>query len=104
MMMQNCDAFSVGFDESEINKTSELEILVRISSPSGLKLRHYRTLDLDSGTAENIARDLLTTLDEDGVDYKRKLLSAMTDGCNVMQGKHGGVKKILSDEIPEFFS
>lgn len=100
MMMQNCDAFSLGFDESEINKTSEL---VRISSPSGLKLRHYRTLDLYSGTAENIARDLLTTLDEDGVDYKQKLLSAMTDGCNVMQGKHGGVKKILSDEIPEFF-
>ena len=45
-MLRECYAFSVGFDESEINKTSELEIMVRIATTSGIDLRHYRTLDL----------------------------------------------------------
>ena len=102
-MMRGCDALSIGFDESEIDKISELEIMVRISSESGICLRHYRTLDLESGTAQGITDDLLSQMDGDGIDYKKKLLSAMTDGCNVMQGQHGGVKKMLSEKIPEFF-
>ena len=100
-MLRECYAFSAGFDESEINKTSELEIMVRIATTSGIDLRHYRTLDLYSATAENITNDLLSQFDEDGVDYKNKLVSAMTDGCSTMQGRIGGVKKLLSDRIPE---
>ena len=102
-MLQDCDGFSVGFDESEVNKTSELEIMVRISSSTGIVLRHYRTLDLYSATAVDIADDLLSQFDEDGIDYRNKVLSAMTDGCNTMQGRLGGVKKLLGDEIPEFW-
>ena len=100
-MLQKCDAYSLGFDESEVNKISELEMMVQISSPTGLVLRHYRTLDLEDGTAETITQTLLSQLDEDAIDYKKKLLSAMTDGCNVMQGRLGGVKVLLSKEIPE---
>ena len=100
-MLRECNAFSVGFDESEINKTSELEIMVRIATSSGIDLRHYRTLDLYSATAANIVNDLLSQFDEDGVDYKNKLICAMTDGCNTMQGHLGGVKKLLRDKITE---
>ena len=97
-LLQNCYAFSVGFDESEINKTSEMEIMVRIASNENkIELRHYRTLDLYSVTAENIVDDLLSLFDEDGIDYRSKLLSSSTDGCNTMEGRHKGVKKLMLD-------
>ena len=73
-ILQKCDAFSVGFDESEINKTSELEIIVKASDKEdGILLRHYRTLDLLSGTADSIVRSLLGLFDKDGIDYKTSL-------------------------------
>ena len=68
-MMKTCDSFSIGFDESEVNKISELEIMVRVSSERGICLRHYRTLDLESGTAQGITDELFSQMDEDGVDY-----------------------------------
>ena len=91
---KECDAFSTGFDESEVNKTSEHEILVKLSHPvSGIKLRHYRTIDLYSGTAETIVDTILSSFDEDGINYRMKLVAPMTDGCATMQGKRSGVKK-----------
>ena len=101
-LLRECDSFCAGFDETEINKTSEMEILVKLSHPvSGIELRHYRTLDLYAGTAENIVNALLGTFDDDGIDYKNKLIAPMTDGCNTMQGKLSGVKKRLGEKIPQ---
>ena len=103
-ILQKCDAFSVGFDESEINKTSELEIIVKASDKEdGILLRHYRTLDLFSGTADSIVRSLLGLFDKDGIDYKNKLVVVMTDGCNTMQGHRSGVKKRLTDIVPQCY-
>ena len=102
LMMRTCDAFSIGFDESEINKTSEMEIMANIAVPGQcVQLRHYRTLDLDSGTTASIVASLLGQFAEDGIDYKKKLISTMTDGCNTMQGHIGGVKKLLSEQVPQ---
>ena len=103
-LLQNCYAFSVGFDESEINKTSEMEIMVRIATEYKIDLRLYRTLDLFSATAQNIVDDLLSHFDEDGIDYKNRLLSSMTDGCNTMEGHLKGVKKLMMDKIPELIN
>ena len=51
-LLRECDGFSVGFDESEVKKTSELEILVKVATKEGsVQPRHYRTLDLYAGTA-----------------------------------------------------
>ena len=58
-LLKECDAFSTGFDESEVNKTSEHEILVKLSHPvSGIELRHYRMIDL-----EETLRGKETTMD-----------------------------------------
>lgn len=73
-MMQDCDGFSISFDESEINKKSELEIIANIAIGQGVHRRHYRTLDLYSGTAPTIVEALLAQFDDDGIDYKKKLL------------------------------
>ena len=57
-----------------------MEILVKLAHPdTGIELRHYRTLDLYAGTAENIVDALLGTFDEDGIDYKNKLIAPMTE-------------------------
>ena len=102
-LLKSCDGFSIGFDESEVNKTSELEILVQLSkSGNGVQLRHYRTIDLESGKAEVIVRTLLQQFDEDGVDYRSKMITSMTDGCNTMEGRLGGVKVKLQNEIKQF--
>ena len=101
-LLQTCVGFSIGFDESEVNKTSELEILVKLSNKSGVHMRHYKTIDLESGKAEVIVRTLLDQFDEDCIDYKQKLISSMTDGCNTMQGRISGVKVQLKKEIHQF--
>ena len=101
-LLQDCDAFSAGIDESEVNKVTECEVLVKISNKDGgIQLRHYRTLDLAATDAETIVNTLLEQFEDDGVDYKRKLISVMTDGCSVMEGKHSGVKKRLSEKISQ---
>ena len=42
-LLQTCDAFSIGFDESEVNKICELEILVKLTDRvGGIQLRRYR--------------------------------------------------------------
>ena len=102
-LLRNCDGVSIGTDESEVNKVSELEILVRVATKEdGVQLRHYRTLDLYSSKANTIVTTLLEQFDADGIDYKKKLFSVMTYGCNTMQGWKGGVKKILADKIYQF--
>ena len=59
-MNQKCDAFSVGFDESEVNKEHEFEIMMNLSMPvEGIRLRHYRTVALDGTDAESIVNTLL---------------------------------------------
>ena len=103
-LLQNCYAFNVGFDESEVNKTSEMEIMVRIATEYKIDLRHYHTLDLFSATAQNIVDDLLSQFDEDGIDYKNRWLSSMTDRCNTMEGHLKGVKKFMMDKIPELMN
>ena len=69
-LIKACDASSIGFDESEVNKTSELEVIVKLSTKEGgVQLRHYRTIDLEDGKAETIVHTLLKQIDEDGIDY-----------------------------------
>ena len=61
--------------------------MVNISTKEdGIHLRHCRTLDFYSATAESIVKALLGQFDEYGIYYKRKLIATMTGGCNTMQG------------------
>ena len=48
--------------------------------------------------------DLLSLFDEDGIDYRSKLLSCSTDGCNTMEGRHEGLKKLMLEKIPQLMN
>ena len=100
--LKTCDGFSVGFDESEINKLTELIILVVLADKNGgIELRHYRTVELAAKDAETITNTIVEQFEADQIPWKEKLVAPMTDGCNVMQGRSGGVKKLLSDRAPQ---
>ena len=103
--LRDCDAFSVAFDESEINKKSEMAMTVKIASKeSGLEARYYKSVDLEAGDADTITNAVLDTFKEDKVDYKNKMVAADMDGCSTMQGCKSGVMTRLIKEVPQLSS
>ena len=102
--LRACDAFGVAMDESEVNKKSELEILVNIASPSGVESRHYKTLDLEAGDATTICSTLTEQFIEDNIDFKEKMVSLDLDGCSTMQGCKTGVITQMEAEVPQLSS
>ena len=100
--VKNCDAFSVQIDESEVNKVSQLEIVAKIATcGEGIETRHYKCVDLEAGDAETITDTLIDTFEEDGIDYKAKLIDVGMDGCSTMQGHKSGVITRLVDRVPQ---
>ena len=100
--LRECDGFSIGFDESEMNKNHEFEVMVNLSmNDSGIELRHYRSLSLEGTDAETIVDTLTEQLDEDNVPWRQKLIAPMTDGCRTMAGHKSGVKKRLEKLVPQ---
>ena len=103
MLLCDCYAFVIAFDECEVNKRSELEVMVKLNHKEhGLQLRHYQSIELENGLAKTIVEAILDSLTEDAVDYRSKLIGASTDGCNTMEGRLKGVKKLLADAVPGF--
>ena len=83
--LKKCDAFAVAIDESEVNKRSELEMVVTLSTPEdGIETMHYKSVDLEAGDAETITNTVFETFSEDKIDFKSKLVDAATDGCSTM--------------------
>ena len=90
--VKNCDAFSMAIDESEVNKKSELEVMVKVSTEEGgIESKHLGCLDLPAGNAETIKNTLIDFLEEKQIDFKSTLIDLAMDGCNTMQGHKSGV-------------
>ena len=68
----------------------------------GLQLRHYQSIELENGKASTIVEAIIDALQDDGIDYDKKLITAISDGCNTNEGHKGGVKKLMSDKIHQF--
>ena len=103
--LKKCDAFAVAIDESEVNKRSELEMVVTLSTPEdGIETMHYKSVDLEAGDAETITNTVFETFSEDKIDFKSKLVDAATDGCSTMLGEKSGVIKRMKEEVPQLRS
>ena len=103
--LKNCDAFSVQIDESEVNKVSQLEIVAKIATRGeGIETRHFKRVDLEAGDAETITDTLIDAFEEDGIDYKAKLIDVGMDGCLTMQGCNSGVITRLVEKVPQLVS
>ena len=98
-LIKESDAVSVGFDESEMNKREEMEIVVKMSHPKhGILTRHFKTVELDHADAEYLKDTLLGQFTQEGINLEQLLISLMTDGTNVMIGNLSGVIKRVMDE------
>ena len=59
-LIRESEAFSLGFDESEMNKREEMEIVVKMAHREhGIITRHFKTVELDHADAEYITDTLL---------------------------------------------
>ena len=100
--IQLCDGFSIGFDESEMNKNHECEVMVMVSmKETGIELRHYRTFSLGGTDAKTIVTTVTEQMDDDKINWREKLISPMTDGCATMIGCHAGVRVRLAEVVPQ---
>ena len=101
-LLKESDAFVLAFDESEVNKRNELEVMVKLSHPQhGIQRRHYVTIDIENGEAKTIVEAITDSFTDDGIDFVNKLISSMSDGCNTNEGHKGGVKKLLKEHVPD---
>ena len=65
--VKNCDAFSIGIDESEVNKISELEVMVKFSTEDGgIENKHLGCLE--AGNAETITNTVFNFLEDKNID------------------------------------
>ena len=96
------NVFSLGFDESEINHVSELEIGVQYPTDLGIEFRHFKTIDLENGKAEIIVETVKGAFEDEEIDLESNAIGGMSDGCATMEGKVSGVKMRLQKEIRGF--
>ena len=90
--MKSSDAISIQIDESEVNKVSQLNIVVDIATKAnGLEKRHFKTIDLESGDPATITETVIDAFEEEKIDVKAELIDVGMDGCNTMIGGKTGV-------------
>ena len=69
-LLKQSTAFAIGFDESDVNKTSEFEILVKIATGNNtILLQYYKTVSLESGDVNTIFNVIVETFQCDGIKY-----------------------------------
>ena len=101
-LLKDCHCFAASLDESEVNKSSALEVVVNIASEDQeTTSRHFTCLDIPKTDAETIVDEFLESFVTEGIDYKSKLVNVGTDGCSVMMGCKTGVQTRLKEEVPD---
>ena len=98
--MQNAP-FSINFDESTVNGTTQLDINVgHLTEEFLVGRKMFGSIELTEGTeADEVTGKILEKLDEERID-PALLVSVTTDGANVMLGVLGGVQAILRKQFP----
>ena len=93
--------YSVNFDESTVNGTSQLVINVSCLTEDLLvEKRCLTTVALQNGTTgQELADEVIFQLENRSIDLL-KMMSVSTDGCSGMIGTLKGAQKYLRDKIP----
>ena len=105
-LLKESNAFAVSIDESEVNKVSQLEIMVSLAGGEDGMLkdtRHFSSIDIENTKADTIKDALLDSLMDRKINVKDKLVNVSTDNCPTMTGKHGGVVKKVQEVVPEVY-
>ena len=94
--------FSLNFDESSVNKTSQLDINVSYwneTEGGRISKRNLDTISLEGGTsADELTDEVIGILDKSFIRLEN-VVSISTDGCKVMLGEENGVHAILQRKM-----
>lgn len=90
---------AIGFDESDVNKTSELENKGKIvSRDNKILLQYYKTISLESGDVSTIFNATVEKSPSDFINYENKYFIGVSQ-VMLMQKVHNGLKKKLLEKI-----
>lgn len=86
---------AIGFDESDVNKTSELENKGKIAiRDNKILLQYYKTISLESGDVNTIFNATVEKSRSDFINYENKYFIGVSH-VMLMQKVHNGLKKKL---------
>ena len=92
--------FSLSFDESSINSTSQLDLNVSYVMGKEVIKRFLETVEMKAGTtAEEIVEAVFKVLATNNIPEKN-LVTISTDGCSAMLGKFKGVHALMRERLP----
>ena len=92
--------FSLSFDESSINSTSQLDLNVSYVMGKEVIKRFLETIEMKAGTtAEEIVEAVFKVLATNNIPEKN-LVTISTDGCSAMLGKFKGVHALMRERLP----
>ena len=92
--------FSLNFDESAVNKTSQLDLNVSFIKEKNAVKQNLTTLSMDKGTSAREIVDVVVEFFESNLIPLSNIIVVTTDGCSTMLGDDNGVQSILRTRIP----
>ena len=92
--------FSLNFDESSINKKTELDINVSFVKKDRVVKTNFQVVEMTgSTTAGDIVAAVFEALDKFFIP-RNNIVSIATDGCSTMLGSDNGVHAIMRESLP----
>lgn len=92
--------FSLNFDESSINKRTELDINVSFVKEDRVVKTNFKVVEMTgSTTAEDIVAAVFGALDNVSIP-RNNIVSISTDGCSTMLGSMNGVHALMRETLP----
>ena len=92
--------FSLNFDESAVNRTSQLDLNVSFIKEKTAVKQNLTTLSMDKGTSAQEVVDVVVEFFESNLIPLSNIIVVTTDGCSTMLGDDNGVQSILRRRIP----
>ena len=92
--------FSLNFDESAVNKTSQLDLNVSYIHEKNAVKQNLTTLSMDRGTTAQEIVDVVVGFFESNLIPLGNIMVVTTDGCSTMLGEDNGVQALLRSRIP----
>ena len=91
---------SLNFDESAVNKTSQLDLNVSYIHEKNAVKQNLTTLSMDRGTTAQEIVDVVVGFFESNLIPLGNIMVVTTDGCSTMLGEDNGVQALLRSRIP----
>ena len=92
--------FSLNFDESSMNKKTELDINVSFVKQDRVVKTNFRVVEMTGSTTAAAIVDAVFEALDVGFIPRTNIVSLSTDGCSTMLGSKNGVHALMRESLP----